>query len=130
VWLAPVWEKKLPIQNLKAGVSLQFFWMEAVGCLLEEKGLLLGCLRENRLREEMAERGERMMALKWPAGLWRKTEEDGCVSREEDGGQGAAALIFSFFSKGRGRWPTGFVDEWRLLVLAKKSRGGGRFLPF
>lgn len=45
------------------------FWMETVGCLLEEKGLLLGCLRENRLREEMAERGERMMALKWPAGL-------------------------------------------------------------
>jgi hypothetical protein len=43
--------------------------METVGCLLEEKGLLLGCLRENRLREEMAERGERMMALKWPAGL-------------------------------------------------------------
>jgi hypothetical protein len=50
----------------------------------------------------MVERGERMMALKWPAGLWRKTEEDGCVSREEDGGQGAAALIFSFFQKGGG----------------------------
>jgi len=59
------------------------------------------------------------MALKWPAGLWRKTEEDGCVSREEDGGQGAAALIFSFFSKGRGRWPLWLGVHWFVFGQAK-----------